>query len=163
MIEELRVSFLTKKRAEVLLQRLEELKENISEIETRYSILQADYTDICQSAIAKVNMLREELGGEIGAKVGNLDIFEPTIKNAEARRILGIFHEDTLSEPQKRSPEYHHKANIAQRGVDRVAACIEYVLDGIGNAIIFIGEGIIKLILAPFRLICCRNKVKIHY
>ena len=163
MIEELRESFLTRKKAEVLLQRLEELKKNISEIETRYNVLQADYSDICQSAIAKINILKEELHEEIGTKVGDLELFEPTITNSEARRKLGIFPEDVISEPREGSSESHRKANIAQRGVDKIADCIESALDGIGNAVIFIGEGIIKLLFAPFRLIRDRNKIRIHY
>ena len=163
MIEELRESFLTRKKAEVLLQRLEELKESISEIETRYNILQADYTDICQSAIAKINALREELREEIGEQVGDLDIFEPTISNIEARRKLGVFPEDTLIDSQSQSSESQQKVNIAQKCVDKIASGIEYALDGIGNVVIFIGEGIVKLILAPFRLVRDRNKVRLHY
>ena len=163
MIEELRESFLTRKKAEVLLQRLEELKESISEIETRYNILQADYTDICRSAIAKINALREELREEIGEQVGYLDIFESTISNIEARRKLGVFPEDTLIDSQSQSPESQQKVNIAQKCVDKIASGIEYALDGIGNVVIFIGEGIVKLILAPFRLIRDRNKVRLHY
>ena len=120
MIEELRESFLTRKRAEVLLQRLEELKQNISEIETRYNILQADYSDICQSAISKINLLKEGLRDEIGVKVGDLDLFEPTITNIEARRKLGIFPEDTLSDSKAISTEPDHKANIVQKGIDKI-------------------------------------------
>jgi hypothetical protein len=163
MIEELRESFLTRKKAEVLLQRLEELKENISEIETKYNILQADYADICQNAIAKINILKEGLREEIGEKVGDLDLFEPTITNIEARRKLGIFPEDTRSGSPDQSQELNHKPNVAQRGVDKIASGIECSLDAIGNVIIFIGEGIIRLILAPFRIIRNRNRIRIHY
>ena len=156
MIEELRESYLNRKKTEVLLRKLEELKENISDIETRYNILQADYTDICQSAITKINTLRDELREDIGRKVGDIDIFKPTISNLEARRKLGISSDSPPSDQKNVDSVHHNSSNIVQKGVDIVASSIEYGLDGIGNVVIFIGEWTIKLITAPFRFV--RNR-----
>ena len=165
MIEDLKESHLNKEKAEVTLRKLEKLKEEISEIEARYEVLKADYADICQSAIVKISVLKDGLESEVESgeeKVSveversgadTADILKPTISNREARIKLGIYLDNAPRNREYSPAIAFNKPNKAQFAVDKVADGIEFGLDKIGDAIIFIGECIMKLFTVPFKLI----------
>ena len=77
-VKEAREACSTKEKAELLLSDLEKLRAEVSLIEARYSILQADYTKICEDAISK---LKTDLGEELKDKAGEPGVFETETGN----------------------------------------------------------------------------------
>lgn len=71
-VKEARKACSTKEKAEHLLSNLEKLRAEVSIIEARYSILQVDYTKICEDAISKI---KTDLGEELKHKAGGLEVF----------------------------------------------------------------------------------------
>jgi hypothetical protein len=139
----------TKERAELLLSDLEKLKEKVSSIETRYDILQTDFSKMCEEAIAKLSEIKTGLdtGSErnvidVNSIITNgLNVLEPEINNLKARFKLGILpvdlkvkHQDILIEEVESRP---YETGKVQAAVDKTAGGIEYVLDKLGDALIF--------------------------
>ena len=140
----------TKERAELLLSDLEKLKERVSSIETRYGVLQTDFSRMCEEAIAKLSEIKSELGEDSSPTlhidtnsimVEGLNVLEPEINNLKARFKLGILPVDLKVKHQNilvdtAEPEYP-KTGPVQTAVDRTAEGIEFVLDKIGDGMIF--------------------------
>lgn len=139
----------TRERAELLLSDLEKLKEKVSSIETRYDILQTDFSTMCEEAIAKLSEIKTGLstGSErnvIDASsimTDGFDVLEPEINNLKARFKLGILpadlrvkHQDILIERVKSRP---YKPGNVQVAVDKTAGGIEFVLDKLGDIMVF--------------------------
>jgi hypothetical protein len=140
----------TKERANLLLSDLEKLKERVSSIETRYGILQTDFSKMCEEAIVKLSELKSELVEDSSTElsvdansimVEGLNVLEPEINNLKARFKLGILpvdlkvkHQDILVDMVK--PEYLETGPV-QTAVDRTAEGIELVLDKLGDGLIF--------------------------
>jgi hypothetical protein len=130
-------TYSTKERADLLLSDLEKLKERVSSIETRYGVLQTDFSRMCEEAIAKLSEIKSELAEDSSTElsvdansimVEGLNVLEPEISNLKARFKLGILpvdlkvkHQDILVDMVK--PEY--------------AEGIELVLDKLGDGLIF--------------------------
>jgi hypothetical protein len=140
----------TKERADLLLSDLEKLKEKVSSIETRYSVLHTDFGKMCEEAIAKLSEIKSELGEDSSTTlsvnansimVEGFNALEPEINNLKARFKLGILpvdlrvkHQDILVDIVK--PEYP-KTGPVQTAVDRTAGGIEFVLDKLGDGLVF--------------------------
>jgi hypothetical protein len=143
-------TYSTKERADLLLSDLEKLKERVSSIETRYGVLQTDFSRMCEEAIAKLSEIKSELAEDSSTElsvdansimVEGLNVLEPEISNLKARFKLGILpvdlkvkHQDILVDMVK--PEYAETGPV-QTAVDRTAEGIELVLDKLGDGLIF--------------------------
>ncbi|HIE17590.1 MAG TPA: hypothetical protein EYP71_05280 [Dehalococcoidia bacterium] len=143
VIEELKATYSAKQKAELLLLNLEKLKAEISSLESRYSLLTAGYTKICDDAIAWVSDVRSTLEKDIENRVGDLQVFNPKISNLEARLMLGLVSSETCRR-QKISKTAVSPAYF-QPAVDRAASLIEFGLDRIGDGIIYMGEIIARI------------------
>jgi hypothetical protein len=139
----------TKERAELLLSDLEKLKEKVSSIETRYDILQTDFSKMCEEAIAKLSEIKTGLDTDSERNVidvnsiitDGLNVLEPEINNLKIRFKLGILpvdlkvkHQDILIEEVESRP---YETGKVQAVVDKTAGGIEYVLDKLGDVLIF--------------------------
>ena len=156
----------TKERADLLLSDLEKLKERVSSIETRYGVLQTDFSRMCEEAIAKLSEIKSGLGEDrntsLNMDVNNimvegLNALEPEINNLKARFKLGILpvdlkvkHQDILVDIVK--PKYP-KTGPVQTAVDRTAEGIEFALDKIGDGMIFPIVVLVKAYKALIKLI----------
>jgi hypothetical protein len=143
-------TYSTKERADLLLSDLEKLKERVSSIETRYGVLQTDFSRMCEEAIAKLSKIKSELVEDSSTELNvdansimieGLNVLEPEISNLKARFKLGILpvdlkvkHQDILVDKVK--PEYPETGPM-QTAVDRTAEGIELVLDKLGDGLIF--------------------------
>jgi hypothetical protein len=140
----------TKERADLLLSDLEKLKAKVSSIETRYGVLQTDFSRMCEEAIAKLSEIKAGLGEDSNTTskvdvnsimVEGLNVLEPEINNLKARFKLGILpvdlkvkHQDILADTVK---PVIPKTGPAQTAVDKAAEGIEFALDKIGDGMIF--------------------------
>jgi hypothetical protein len=124
-------------RADKLISYLEELKARVEVIETQYNFLNHDYTRVCDEAILKINDIRIDLEKD-DRKLLKQDSGISRISNLEARFKLGLVAPETY---------YEHKDNVnetdelnqpkLQAVVDNTANGIEFVLDKIGDGMIF--------------------------
>ena len=140
----------TKERADLLLSDLEKLKARVSSIETRYGVLQTDFSRMCEEAIAKLSEIKSGLGEDSNTTtnmnannimVEGFNVLEPEINNLKARFKLGILpvdlkikHQDILVDTVKPGVP---KTGPVQTAVDRTAVGIEFVLDKLGDGLIF--------------------------
>ena len=139
----------TKERAELLLSDLEKLKEKVSSIETRYDILQTDFSKMCEEAIAKLSEIKADMGTDTERNVINvhsimtegLNVLEPEINNIKARFKLGILpvdlrvkHQDILTEEVETE---QYKPGKVQAAIDTTAGGIEFFLDKLGDILVF--------------------------
>lgn len=139
----------TKERADLLLSDLEKLKEKVTSIETRYDILQTDFSKMCEEAIAKLSEIKTDIAAGNEEKVINVNsiitdgfnVLEPEINNLKARYRLGILpvdlrvkHQDILIEKVESIP---YKSGKVQAAVDKTAGGIELALDKLGDIMIF--------------------------
>ena len=143
-------TYSTKERADLLLSDLEKLKARVSSIETRYGVLQTDFSRMCEEAIAKLSEIKSGLGEDSNTTtnmnannimVEGFNVLEPEINNLKARFKLGILpvdlkikHQDILVDTVKPGVP---KTGPVQTAVDRTAVGIEFVLDKLGDGLIF--------------------------
>lgn len=142
-IEELKATYSAKQKAELLLLNLEKLKAEISSLESRYRLLTAGYTKICDDAIARVSDVKSILEKDIQNRVGDLQVFNPRISNLEARLMLGLVPPEICQEEKIRKNAV--SPACFQPAIDRVASLIESGLDKIGDGIIYMGEMIARI------------------
>ena len=140
VIEALKVTYLAKEKAELLVSDLEKLKAEASAIEAQYNILKDDYSKMCEDAISRITAVKTALEKDIESKVGDLEIFRSGMNNLEARFKLGLVPPETYSK-EKEAPGGNVTPPAGpQPAIDKAADLIGLGLDGIGNGIIFLGE-----------------------
>ena len=132
-------------RAVILLADLEKLKTKVSSIEARYDILKHEYTKICEDAILKISAIKADLNGKTE---------EAEFKNLEARFKLGLVPAETyLTQKDFLAEGVSPSHGGLQFSVDKVANCIEFGLDKIGDGIIFPIEKTVNIFVAIFRFV----------
>lgn len=148
MNKELNAKSLVRERAELLLSNLEKLKSEVSATETRYNVLTADYTKICDEAILKISAVKTALEEDLSNKVIDLEIFRPSMSSLEARFRLGLVPVETyLKEKDPPPPEG------LQAVVNKTADLVEFGLDKMGDGVIFFGETLIKACISTLKFI----------
>ena len=148
MSEELNTKSLARERAELLLSNLEKLKSEVSAIETRYDVLTADYTKICDEAILRISAVKTAIEEELSNKVGYLQVFKPDVTNLEATFKLGLAPVETYLKERVTPPQ-----EGLQLAVNKTADLIEFCLDKMGNGVIFFGEILIKACISTLKFI----------
>jgi len=140
VIEALKVTYLAKEKAELLVSDLEKLKTEASAIEAQYNILRDDYSKMCEDAISRITAVKTALEKDIESKVGDLEIFRSGMNNLEARFKLGLVPPETYSKGKEAPGGDAIPPAGSQPAIDKAADLIGLGLNGIGNGIIFIGE-----------------------
>ena len=140
VIEALKVTYLAKEKAELLVSDLEKLKTEASAIEAQYNILKDDYSKMCEDAISRITAVKTALEKDIESKVGDLEIFRSGMNNLEARFKLGLVPPETYSKGKEAPGGDAIPPAGSQPAIDKAADLIGLGLNGIGNGIIFIGE-----------------------
>ena len=136
---------LSREKAALILADLERLKTEVSSIEARYDVLKHDYTKICEDAILKISAIKADLNGKTE---------EAEFKNLEARFKLGLVPAETYLNQKDFSAEGVSPSHGGlQSFVDKVANCIEFGLDKVGDGIIFPIEKTVNIFIAIFRLV----------
>lgn len=149
---EVRAADLTKEKAELLLSDLKKLMAEVSDIEARYSILQIDYTKMCEDAIAQINAMKAALEEGTEDKRLELEILESEMTIMEAGILLGLV-------PKEDSCEGVVPALVGlQSVVDKTADYIEIGLDKIGDGMIFPIEKMVNLCTAIFGTVNSKAK-----
>lgn len=126
----------TKTRAERLLIDLEKLKKDIAGIESRYGVLSANYTTLCEDAISQLNSLKKQIDIPHKSTKQNQQELTTKIQNLEARFRLGLIPQEIyLSQKQKLAFRYQPSTGL-QLVIDKAADGIEYGLDKLGNGLV---------------------------
>ncbi|MCX6008663.1 MAG: hypothetical protein NTW48_01220 [Chloroflexi bacterium] len=152
VIEALKVTYLAKEKAELLVSDLEKLKAEASAIEAQYNILKDDYSKMCEDAISKITAVKTALEKDIESKVGDLEIFRSGMNNLEARFKLGLVPPETYLKEKEAPSEDATPLDRPQPAIDKAADLIELGLNGIGNGIISLGEKTIHAFSAIFKI-----------
>ena len=145
-----------KERAELLLSDLKKLMAEVSAIEARYSILQVDYTKLCEDAIVQINAMKADLEEGTEDKRLELEILESEMTILEASVLLGLTPEEASGEGVVPAPVG------LQSVVDKTADYIESGLDKMGDGMIFPIEKMVDLCTAIFGMVNSKAK-KGHY
>ena len=127
----------TMERADLLLSHLEKLKERVTDIETQYNFLNHNYSRVCEEAIVRINNLKTglEKGDDI---MGESDSSVYETNNLEARYKLGLVSAESYFEHKDiLNGKVGQRQSKLQNAVDSTANGIEYVLDKIGDGLIF--------------------------
>jgi len=149
----------TTERAKALLLNLEKLRAEVSAVETQYDILKADYTKICDDAISRISTMKTELEDTLESKIGELEVFNSEMTNLDARFKLGLIPAETYWEQKEALAEAHAlPVGQLQSIIDKVADCIEFGLDKIGDGIIFPAEKTVNACTAIFKNVNWRAK-----
>ncbi len=147
-------AYSTKERAELLLSDLERLKAEVSTIEARYNVLKADYTKMCEDAIMKINTIKADLEKNHSNEVIKSGISEPELSNLEARFKLGLMPADTYLKQKGLTKNGDTPATKGvQSIVDKVADCIEFGLDKLGDGLVFPIEITVRICIRVFHYI----------
>ena len=149
VIEALKVTYLTKKKAELLVLDLEKLKAEASAIEAQYSILKDDYSKMCDDAISRITAVKSDLEKDIESKVGDLEVFQSEMSNLEARFKLGLVPPETYSKEKATSAKDVTPSARPKPARDKQMDLLELGLNGIGDGIIWLGERMIHMFSAP--------------
>ena len=148
VIEALKVTYLAKEKAELLVSDLEKLKAEASAIEAQYNILKDDYSKMCEDAISRITAVKTALEKDIESKVGDLEIFQSGISNLEARFKLGLVPPETYSK-EKEAPGGDATPPARPKLTrDKPVDLLELGLNGIGDGIIWLGERTIDMFSA---------------
>jgi hypothetical protein len=148
-IEALKMTYLAKEKAALLVLDLEKLKAEASAIEAQYNILKDDYSKMCEDAISRITAVKTALEKDIESKVGDLEIFRSETSNLEARLKLGLVPPETYPK-RKKSPAKHITPSARPKPTgDKQMDFLELGLDKIGDGIIWLGERMIDLFSAP--------------
>lgn len=120
----LRVEFSTTERVEQVISDLENLKSRVAGIETRYSILSQDYTQICEDALSLISKLKPPLEAVAQAqervpvtasRTGNHRKPKRTAHKPDGKRARNPLHVKVpASKPKKAEPS-------ATNGIDKTA------------------------------------------
>jgi hypothetical protein len=148
-IEALKVTYLAKKKAELLVSDLERLKEEASAIEAQYNILKDDYSKMCDDAISRIIAVKSALEKDMESKVGDLEVFQSEMSNLEARFKLGLVPPESYSKEKKTQAENVTPSARPKPTKDRQTDLLELGLDKIGDGIIWLGERMIDMFSAP--------------
>ena len=101
MNKNLRAAYLMKEKAELFLANLEQLKAEGSISETENAVLKAEYTNMREDAIFKVNSAKALIKKELDSKAGELDIFRLKLSYLEARYKVGQIPAKTYLKQEK--------------------------------------------------------------
>jgi dynactin complex subunit len=146
VIEALKVTYLAKEKAELLVSDLEKLKAETSAIEAQYNILKDDYSKMCDDAISRITAVKTALEKDIESKVGDLEVFQSGISNLEARFKLGLVPPETYSKEKKTLAKKDVTPPARPKPArDKQMDLLELGLDGIGDGIIWLGERMIGM------------------
>jgi hypothetical protein len=149
VIEALKVTYLAKTKAELLVADLEKLKAEASAIEAQYNILKDDYSKMCEDAISRITAVKTALEKDMESKVGDLEIFQSGISNLEARFKLGLVAPETYSKEKATSAKNVTPSARPKPARDKQMDLLELGLNGIGDGIIWLGERMIAMFSAP--------------
>jgi hypothetical protein len=152
VIEALKVTYLAKKKAELLVSDLEKLKAEASAIEAQYNILRDDYSKMCDDAISRITAVKTALEKDIEGKVGDLEIFQSGINNLEARFKLGLVPPETYSKEKEAPGEDATPSARPKLASDKQMDILELGLNGIGDGIIWLGERMVGVFSALFKI-----------
>ena len=153
-MREARKAHSTKEMADLLLSNLEKLKAEVTVIEARYNILDADYTEICEDAILKINALKADLEEELETKAAELEVCKSEMSNMEARFKLGLIPAETyLKQANAANKDITTAPGGLQSIIDKVANGIELGLDKIGDGITFLPEKMSDMFAAIFKAV----------
>jgi len=148
VIEALKVTYLAKEKAELLVSDLEKLKAEASAIEAQYNILKDDYSKMCEDAISRITAVKTALEKDMESKVGDLEIFQSGISNLEARFKLGLVPPEPYSK-EKGAPAKDVTPSARPKLTrDKPVDLLELGLNGIGDGIIWLGERMIDMFSA---------------
>jgi hypothetical protein len=145
VIEALKVTYLAKEKAELLVSDLEKLKAEASAIEAQYNILKDDYSKMCEDAISRINAVKTALEKDMESKVGNLEVFQSKMSNLEARFKLGLVPPETYSTRKKAPVKDVTPSARPKLARDKQMDLLELGLNGIGDGIIWLGERMIDM------------------
>lgn len=145
--------YLTREKAELLLSNLQRLRTEISDIEAQYDILEANYAQICEDAISKISVIKTDIEQELESTIGDADVIKAEISHLEARFELGLMPAETYKTWKRLlEGDTTPKPKGLQAVNDKVADCIEFGLDRIGDGIIFLIEKIVNSFTVIFRI-----------
>ncbi|MGA7678286.1 MAG: hypothetical protein WCA51_07950 [Dehalococcoidia bacterium] len=148
VIEALKVTYLAKEKAELLVSDLEKLKAEASAIEAQYNILKDDYSKMCEDAISRITAVKTALEKDMESKVGDLEIFRSGINNLEARFKLGLVPPETYSKEKEASAKDVTPSARPKLARNKQMDLLELGLNGIGDGIIWLGERMIDMFSA---------------
>jgi hypothetical protein len=148
VIEALKVTYLAKEKAELLVSDLEKLKAEASAIEAQYNILKDDYSKMCEDAISRITAVKTALEKDIESKVGDLEIFRSGMNNLEARFKLGLVPPETYSKEKEAPGDDVTPSARPKLTRDKPVDLLELGLNGIGDGIIWLGERMIDMFSA---------------
>ncbi|HEX75761.1 MAG TPA: hypothetical protein G4O12_04170 [Dehalococcoidia bacterium] len=149
----------TKERAELLLFNLQKLKTELSLIEARYDVLKADYTKICEDAILQINAIKADLEKRAEGKIGELQAPKSKMSNLEARIALGLVPAERGSKQKEVLSKYSTPSSGGvQSIIDKIADCIEFGLDKMGDGMIFPMEKTVNAFTAMSKTVNRKSK-----
>jgi hypothetical protein len=158
-----REAYSTKERAELLLQNLQKLRDEVSAVETQYDVLEADYTEICDDAISKISTLKTASAHALESSSEESEVFKSEMTNLDARFKLGLVPVESYLEQKEALAEAGAlPPGQLQSIVDKAADCIEFGLDKIGDGIIFPAETMVNICSAVFKTLGGRARKPDH-
>jgi hypothetical protein len=134
-------------RTVLALEGLEKLKSIIYIVESRYNILESDYTTMLDDAISRVQALKSEL--DKLSSVHSVDVINHTEASLIETESIKSPHptnfvENEAAVKQQRSETVHRSG--LQSAVDAIGDAIELGLDKIGDGITFPVVSLLKLV-----------------
>jgi hypothetical protein len=85
----LRTAFMEKERAEVFLSNLEKLRNDAAVNDVSYNALKMEYSSNLQHALAKIDLIRQDLNKKINTKSTELSVYKQELANMETRFKVG--------------------------------------------------------------------------